>query len=167
MWINSLGLDNTYVNNLYEDSKSGVLLLRVIDRIKPGTIDWKKIDIESNNKFKKIANCNEVVTASKKAGLKIVGIGGTDINDGNKKLILAIVWQLMRENSLQVLGNKTEEDILNWANSMVSTEYKVNNFKDKTLKTSLFFIHLMSAIEPRAINWDLVYNGKYFIFNVL
>ena len=45
MWINSLGLDDVYVNNLYEDVRSGVLLLKVIDRIKPGVVNWKKVDM--------------------------------------------------------------------------------------------------------------------------
>lgn len=43
MWINSMGIDDVYVNNLYEDVRSGVLLLKVIDKIKPGVINWKKL----------------------------------------------------------------------------------------------------------------------------
>jgi plastin-1 len=155
-WINALGLEDVHVTNLYENCRSGVLLLKVIDKIKPGSVNWKVVDQNSDNKFKKIANCNEAVTACKKAGLTIVGIGGTDIHDANKKLILAIVWQLMRSHTLQVLGNKTEEDLLKWANEMVGKEYAIGSLKEKGLKNSLYFIRLMSAIEPRAINWDLV-----------
>jgi len=160
MWINSLGLPDLYVNNLYEESKSGVLLLKVIEKIKPGNINWKKVDETSNNKFKKVANCVEAVEACKKAGLSIVGVGGTDVHDGNKKYILAIVWQLMRAHTLQVVGNKTEDDLLKWSNSMVPKDNQIASFKDKKLKNSLFFIHLMSAIEPRAINWDIVVQGN-------
>jgi len=156
MWMNSLGLDEElYVTNLYEDSRSGVLLLKVIDKIKPGCINWKNVDQTATNKFKKIVNCNEAVDACKKAGFSIVGIGGSDILDANKKYILAIVWQLMRAHTLQVIGNKTEDDLLVWANDLVGVD-KITSFKDKTLKTSLFFINLEAAIEPRAINWDLV-----------
>jgi plastin-1 len=160
MWINSLGLPDIYVNNLYEESRSGVLLLKVIDKVKPGSVNWKKVDETSTNKFKKIVNCNEVVDASKKAGFTIVGIGGTDIHDANKKYILAIVWQLMRAHTLQVVGNKTEDDLVKWANGMINKDVQIGSFKDKKLKSSLFFIHLMSAIEPRAINWDIIAQGK-------
>ena len=159
MWINSLGLPELYINNLYEESRSGVLLLKVIDKIKPGVVNWKKIDETSTNKFKKVVNCNEAVDACKKAGLNIVGIGGTDIHDANKKYILAIVWQLMRAHTLQVIGNKSEEDLVNWANNMVAKDYRITGFSNKSLKTSVFFIHLMSAIEPRAINWEIVVQG--------
>ena len=164
MWINSLGLPDLYINNLYEESRSGVLLVKVIDKIKPGSVNWKKVDETSTNKFKKVVNCNEAVDACKKAGLNIVGIGGSDIHDANRKYILAIVWQLMRAHTLQVVGNKSEDDLLSWANNMVAQQYRITAFSNKTLKNSLFFIHVMSAIEPRAINWEIVGQGKSFIF---
>jgi plastin-1 len=160
MWMNCLGLDDVYVHHLYEDVKSGVILLKVIEKIKPGCVEWKNVDQTSTNKFKKIVNCNEAVNACKKAGLSIVSIGGTDIHDGNKKLILAIVWQLMRSHTLQVLGNKTEDDLLKWANEMVKQEPKVTSFKDKSLTNSMFFINLMTAMEPRAVDWEIVMKGK-------
>jgi plastin-1 len=156
LWINSLGLSDVYINNLYEDVKSGILLLKVIDKVKPGSVDWKKVEFNNPNKFKKVINCNEAVDASKKAGLSIVGIGGSDIHDGNKKLILGIVWQLMRHHTLQVLGGKTEDDLLKWANEMVNKNPKITTFKDKSLSNSLFFIDLMHVMEPRAVDWDIV-----------
>lgn len=166
MWINSMGLNDLYVNNLYEDCRSGVLLLKVIDKVKPGCVEWKKVDQTSTNKFKKIVNCSEAVDACKKAGLSIVGIGGTDLHDANKKYILAIVWQLMRSHTLQVIGNKSEDDLLSWANDLVVStgKPKIDSFRDKSLKNSLFFIQLEAAIEPRAINWDLVQQGKKILF---
>ena len=160
MWMNSLGLPDLYVNNLYEDSKSGVILLKVIDKVKPGSVNWKNVDEKSTNKFKKVVNCNEAIEASKKAGFTIVGIGGTDILEGNKKYILAIVWQLMRSHTLQIIGNKSENDLLTWANEIVGEDSKIASFKDKALKNSIYFIKIMNAIEPRAINWDLVIQGR-------
>jgi plastin-1 len=159
MWINSFGLPNIYLNNLYEECRSGVLLLKVIEKIKPGYINWKRVDETSTNKFKRVVNCGEAVEACKKAGFSIIGIGGTDIHEGNKKYILAIVWQLMRAHTLQVVGSKSEDDLLKWANSMVPKEHQISSFKDKKLKNSIFFINLMSAIEPRAINWEIVVQG--------
>lgn len=160
MWMNSLGLPDLYVNNLYEDSKSGVIILKVIDKVKPGSVNWKNVDEKSTNKFKKVVNCNEAIEASKKAGFTIVGIGGTDILEGNKKYILAIVWQLMRSHTLQIIGNKSENDLLTWANEIVGEDSKIGSFKDKPLKNSIYFIKIMNAIEPRAINWDLVIQGR-------
>ena len=161
MWINSLGLtdesgDIIHINNLYEESRDGILLLRTLDKIKPGCVNWKLVDKKPNNPFKKTTNCNEVIDASKKSNYKIIGIG----RDGNKKYILAIVWQMMRAHSLQVIGNKTEEELVAWGNERVDDEYKVKSLKDRKLASSLYFIHIMKSIEPRSINWDIVVTDK-------
>ena len=165
MWINSLGLtdesgDIIHINNLYEESRDGILLLRTLDKIKPGCVNWRLVDKKPNNPFKKTTNCNEVIDASKKSNYKIIGIGGGDIRDGNKKYILAIVWQMMRAHSLQVIGNKTEEELVAWGNERVYDEYKVKSLKDRKLASSLYFIHIMKSIEPRSINWDIVVTDK-------
>lgn len=46
MWINSLDLgdDQQHVNNLYEEAKDGLLLLRVMDRVQPGCVDWGRVE---------------------------------------------------------------------------------------------------------------------------
>ena len=165
MWINSLGLSGDdgepiHINNLYEESKDGILMLRTLDKIKPGVVNWKIVDKKPNNPFKKTVNCNEVIDASKKSKYHIVGIGGGDIRDGNKKYILAIVWQMMRAHSLQVIGNKTEEELIAWGNEKVDDDLKVKSLKDKKLGNSLYFINIMKSIEPRSINWDIVVTDK-------
>ena len=165
MWINSLNLQDEnlepiHINNLYEESKTGLLLLKTIDKIKPGVVNWKVVDKKCSNPFKIQVNCQEAVDASKKCKFSIVGIGGADIREGNKKYILAIVWQLMKEHSLQVIGNKTEEELLAWGNEKTDPKYKVKSLKEKSLANSLFFIHIMKSIEPRSINWDIVVQDK-------
>lgn len=52
LWINSLNIDDVSVNDLYEEAKDGILLMKVIDKIKPGVVDWKKVDMKPNNRFK-------------------------------------------------------------------------------------------------------------------
>ncbi len=37
---------------------------------------------------------------------------------------------------------------------------KMLNFKDKTLASGVFFLELVAAVEPRAINWDMVTTGE-------
>ena len=165
MWINSLGLNDDngepiHINNLYEESKDGLVLLRTLEKITPGCVRWKLVDKKPKNPFKIQTNCDEVIEASKKSKYKIVGIGGGDIRTGNKKYILAIVWQMMRQHSLQVIGNKTEEELVAWGNDRVDEQYKVKSLKDKKLATSLYFIYIMKSIEPRSINWDIVMQDK-------
>ena len=108
MWTNSLDLTDAkdepyYMNNLYEDVNDGVILLKIFERISPaGVVDWKKCSMTPTNKFKKVENCNYVVDIGKKSGYTLVNIGGSDIVNKNKKLILAVYWQMVRQHTLQV-----------------------------------------------------------------
>ena len=135
-------------------------MLQIIDKIKPGIVNWKIVDKKVKNKFSATVNCQEVIDSAIKSKYTIVGIGAQDIREGNKKYILAIVWQLMRAHTLQIIGNKTEEELVNWGNSLVSEEIKIKNLKDKSVSNSLWFIYIMKTIEPRAINWDIIIQDK-------
>lgn len=57
-----------------------------------------------------------------KMKLKLIGIGAKDIQDGNKKNILAFIWQLMRVHYMQIIGNKTDQDLIAWGNSCAGNE---------------------------------------------
>jgi len=169
MWINSMGIPDLYINSLFEDCKDGVALLKVIDHIEPGCVQWKQVEMKPNNKFKKVANCNYVVVLGKQLKFSLVGIGGSDITDGNKKLLLALVWQLMRYHTYKFLaevqakkfGGKHVDDqaIIDWANKAVRDAGKstqMNNFKDPSLSNGLFFMDLLYAVEPRVVDWTYV-----------
>ena len=41
-------------------------------------------------------NCNNAFDACNRAKVKTIGIGAVDIQEGNTKLILALMWQLVR-----------------------------------------------------------------------
>lgn len=43
-FINSLGIKNCYINNLRNDLCNGLVLLRILDHLIPGTVNWKIID---------------------------------------------------------------------------------------------------------------------------
>ena len=156
-WINNLKLEGEKkVYNLYERSRNGILLLRAIDKIKPGTVQWKKVELKTRNPFKISVNCQEVIDASKRSGYRIISIGNKDIQEGKKKHILAIVWQLMKAFTLSSIGEKSDEELIQWANSKVSEERKIKSLKERKLNDGLFWIELLAAIDPKCINWNFV-----------
>ena len=157
-WINSLRLEGVKkVNNLYEECRNAILLLKMIDKIKPGTVNWRIVELKNlKNPFKVGVNCQEAIDASKRSGYRIVSIGNKDIQEGRKKHILAIVWQLMRAHTLKVIGERSEEELIDWANSKIPEERRIKNLKEKKLSDGLFWIDLLAAIEPRCIRWDLI-----------
>jgi plastin-1 len=60
-WINSQGIEEVYVNYLIDDLKSGIILLKVIDKLRPGLVDWKKVSNKVNSRIHIVQNCNYVV----------------------------------------------------------------------------------------------------------
>jgi len=184
LWMNSLGID-PYVNNLFDDMKSGLFILKIMDKINPGTVDWKRVNKqEPMHRIKSVENTNYAVDLGKKDPFKfsLVGIGGVDITDGNETLTLGLVWQLMRHHVLTILkvvgggAPVSEDQMIKWSNNLVSTSGKTSsmkNFKDPSLKTSQFFLELLDAIRTGCVDWsnfshggehkELIDNAKYAI----
>jgi plastin-1 len=159
LWINSLGIEDVFIQNLYQECRTGMVLLKVIHKIDNTVVEWNRVEKNANNTFKIGINCQVAFDACEKLKLKLVGIGAQDIRDGHKKLTLAIVWQLVRAHYLQIIGSRTEQDLIKWANSSVK-DMQIDNFRDKKLADGRFLIKLCASIEPRIVNWELVNGGE-------
>ena len=161
-WINSLGLEDVYIDDLFGEMNDGLLLCKIINKINDKAIDWKKIDKAPKNDFGKNINNNTAIDACKKSlGLKMIGIGGVDITKGDKKAILATMWQLVRLDYLKLIGDKSEDDLVKWANDLVGGKAtSIKNLKDKSMSDSKFLLNLCGAIESRAVNWEIVTTGE-------
>ena len=57
LWINSLGIEDVFVNNLYEDVRDGNVLCKVIHRIDNTVVEWDRLEKNPDNVFKKGINC--------------------------------------------------------------------------------------------------------------
>lgn len=122
--------------------------------------------------FRKVENCNQVIRIGKQLKFSLVNVAGNDIVQGNKKLILAYLWQLMRYNMLQLLKNLrlrsshkeiSDLEIMNWANAKVKNTGRASqmeSFRDKSLANGIFLLELLSAVEPRVVNWYIVTKGE-------
>ena len=167
-WIQSLGIpeieENYALQNLFEDLHDGIVMLHVLDNIEPGIVNWSNVRKGAKNKFQQVANCNHYVDCAKKVGFSTVNVGGTDIFDRQKKLILGQTWQLMKLSSLKLLekvggGKKIDEkDVLAWANKKLNTGIK--SFKEDSLSDGKWLIDLCAAVSPRSVNKELVTEGS-------
>jgi plastin-1 len=165
LWINSLGIE-PFIQSLFEDLRDGLALLRIMDKIDPGTVNWKQVNKEGNmHRIKQVENSNYAVELGKELKFSLVGIGGVDIANGNETLTLALVWQLMRHHVLTVLklvgggAPVSEQQMIKWSNDVVASSGKgsrMANFKDPALKTSQFFLELIDAIRKGFVDWSLV-----------
>ncbi|XP_064206348.1 plastin-3 [Anguilla rostrata] len=172
-WMNSLGV-NPNVNHLYIDLQDALVILQLYEKIRV-PVDWNnKVNKPPYSKIgsnmRKLENCNYAVDLGKnEAKFSLVGIGGQDLNDGNSTLTLALVWQLMRRYTLNVLedlgdGQKVNDDIIvKWVNKTLSEagkNSKITSFKDKEISSSLPVLDLIDAIQPGSVSYDLVKTGS-------
>ncbi|KAG5001874.1 hypothetical protein JHK87_022946 [Glycine soja] len=154
LWINSLVI-STHVNNMFEDVRNGWILLEVVDNIFPRSVNWKHATrLPIRMPFRKFENCNQVIKIGKQLRFSLVNLAGNDIVQANKKLILALLWQLMRFTMLQLLkivrshsqGKViTDADILKWVNRKVKSTGRtshIESFKVFSKRNSLFYLLL-------------------------
>jgi len=176
-WMNSLGV-KPRVNYIYSDLYDGLIIFQLMDFIKPGIVDWKKrvktleqmSKIEAKRFQEILGNCNYAVELGKKLNFVLVGIGGSDIRDGNKTLTLALIWQLMRAYTLSLLSQLNsdgtpivESEIVHWANTRLKEggkEVSISSFQDKTNKTALPIIQLIDVMKPGVIDFSIVKQGS-------
>ena len=151
-WINSMQIEGCFIENLFEEIRDGLVILRVCDYVNRGCVDWTKPNMKPKNLFDVSHNANLAEEAMRETGVKMIGVGAQDISDGHKKNILAMIWQLMRVHYLKIIGSKTEKDLINWVNAVVGGDEPYANFGDPKFADGTALIKLCGSIEPRIIN---------------
>lgn len=169
LWANTLGIQDFYLNNLFDDFSDGLNMLKTIEAVEPGTVVWRQVEKKPKLIFKKNANNSYAVVLGKGAPFKfsLVGIGGSDITQKNKKLVLAFVWQLFRYHSVKFVKelatgiDDIEKYILKWANEQVKSfgGSRISSFKDKSLETGVFYCQLVKSIESKVVDDELITGG--------
>ena len=193
MWINSLGIEGCpHVNNLFDDVSDALVLLHTEDHVYRvrngvGVVEWdtRRVNRDCRNMvFKKVENANYAIEIGlKRFFFSLVGVQGKDIVDGNKKLTLALCWQLMRYHLLAFLAGvrtarggasprgdggakeMSDKEMVEWANAKVAeagsvSGARMSDFHDKSLASGLFLIDLLAAVEPRCIDRQYVTAGS-------
>lgn len=170
MWINSLGIER-HIADLFEDiCDDGLALLQLMDAVNPGIVPWDRVNKLPRGVFQKIENLNMAVARATMwppngFGFSLVGVQGKDLYDKNRKLTLALIWQLRRYNLLQVLNalraktgsakKLTDDAILRWANETVAaagSARKASSFADAALGDGLLLADLLAAVRPGCID---------------
>lgn len=171
-WMNSMGV-KPFVNYIYEDLSNGLIIFQLYDIIKPGIVDWKRVNnnltsdkIKFKINFLILDNCNYAIEIgkSKAMNFSLVGIAGSNLRDKDKMFTLALVWQLMRAYVLSLLQKLTtdgktmkESSIIEWANNKLASAGKksfIQSFQDPVISDSRVICDLVDSIKPNTIKYD-------------
>jgi len=175
-WINTALSPEVKVIGLLKDLSSGYILLKLLDKAKPGCVNWRQARRKIRHKFDKVNNCNMVMKlCEEELGFSLVGMAGSDIVESNEKFVHSLLAQLMRyyqtrQLSLLLFKNATQdkkkskavtdEDILQWVNLKINEcelaqSKALESFKDRSLSTCIFYIELLKAVRPNDVDLNL------------
>jgi plastin-3 len=171
-WMNSLAV-SPRVNHLYTDLIDGLIIFQLYDVIQPGIVQWKRVVRQFNTRrivMEMIGNCNYAVELGReKCKFSLVGMDGSNIYEGNKTYILALLWQLMRAYTLSLLNkikqldqssdNKIDKEIIAWANNKLKSggkQVQISGFNDRKISDARPIIDLIDSIQPSSINYQII-----------
>jgi len=161
-WMNSLGI-KPQINYLYTDLQNGVALLKLEDRIQPGIINWKRVNMPPYKPtfalMRRTENCTYAVETAPSLDIKVIGVRGHDVCEGNKMLTLGIVWQLMRAYTLSLLtqlggeAKLKDADIVAWFNQ--KTGKSIKTLKDSSIQDSTLIQKILRELDSEVEMADL------------
>ena len=162
--MRSLRIDRP-VDDVMMDLRDGVVLLQIIDRLRPGTVDWKRVHQRPRNAFQRIENLNHgVELCDSVLKLHITNMSGKDVFDGNRTLTLALLSQLLRYSIDQsVGGGDAERTLIEWANSLLEKcgQATISGLRDPTLRTAIPQLHIAQLLFPKSgISLESVNKGS-------
>ncbi|KAL9063045.1 MAG: hypothetical protein Q9157_008457 [Trypethelium eluteriae] len=176
LWLNSLDVQPTVVS-FFDDLRDGCVLLQAYDKVIPGSVNWRHVNKPPASggelmRFKAVENTNYAVELGKQNRFSLVGIQGADITDGQRTLTLGMVWQLMRQDILNTLGNLaqrlakreiSDSDMVKWANDMSKKGGRssaIRSFKDASLGNGVFLLDVLNGMKSAYVDYDLVASGR-------
>ncbi|KAF5938207.1 hypothetical protein HYC85_025713 [Camellia sinensis] len=142
-------------NNMFEDVRTGWLILEVLDKVYPGSVNWKQATKPPiKMPFRKVENCNQVIRIGKELNFSLVNVAGNDIVQGNKKRILVDeVYHAptLEKPKVHAKGKEiADSDILTWANHKVKSSGRKSQMDSFKLSDLSFVI--LTSDEDKKLN---------------
>lgn len=128
-----------------------VLLCKLINTVKPGTIDERKIVSNPKSVLEKIQNHELAIKGAKDIGCNIINIGGHDLLEEKPYLLLGMTWQILEKGLLSKVNIEAHPELI----SLLDASEDMQSFVNKSPSENLlrwFNYHLSRAGHPRRVN---------------
>ncbi|ELT88714.1 hypothetical protein CAPTEDRAFT_118724 [Capitella teleta] len=128
-WVNDkLRVLDLEVEDPAQDFRNGILLCRLMEVLQGGRIG-RVINKKNVNHYEASGNLALAMEAMKKDGVRLVNIGAEDIAGGNTKLILGMIWTLIRRYQIGSQSRLPPKKLmLSWANAVLYPHRHLTNF---------------------------------------
>ncbi|XP_063934011.1 plastin-3-like [Zophobas morio] len=107
---------------LFTNSMDGILLCKLVNAVCPGKIKEKEIKLSVDKSRIKVPGSKDAweiatmidtaISAAKSMGCVVVNIGSSDIMEGNRTLILAVIWQLVRAHIMKSINLTSHPELI-------------------------------------------------------
>ncbi|MCJ1435801.1 hypothetical protein MMC27_005176 [Xylographa pallens] len=156
-WLNSkVQPRDVAVNDLVKDLSDGVILIHLLEIL--GNESLGRYASKPKLRVQRFENVNKGLDFIKSRGIQLTNIGAEDIVDGNRKIILGLIWTLILRFTISDIneeGMTAKEGLLLWCQRKTACyeEVEVRDFST-SWNDGLAFCALLDIHRPDLIDYD-------------
>ncbi|KIN06256.1 hypothetical protein OIDMADRAFT_113756 [Oidiodendron maius Zn] len=156
-WLNTkIESRGVAVVDLVKDLSDGVLLIHLLECLSSESLG--RYAAKPKLRVQKFENVNLSLDFIKSRGIQMTNIGAEDVVDGNRKIILGLIWTLILRFTISDIneeGMTAKEGLLLWCQRKTACydEVDVRNFTD-SWNDGLAFCALLDIHRPDLIDYD-------------
>ncbi|GKT48006.1 alpha-actinin-like protein 1 [Colletotrichum spaethianum] len=156
-WMNTkLEARQLEVKDLVADLSDGVLLIHLLECLSNDTLG--RYASKPKLRVQRFENANTALDFIKARGIQMTNIGAEDVVDGNRKIILGLIWTLILRFTISDIneeGMTAKEGLLLWCQRKTACydEVEVRDFSG-SWNDGLAFCALLDIHRPDLIDYD-------------
>ncbi|GAA5972877.1 hypothetical protein JCM11641_003984 [Rhodosporidiobolus odoratus] len=159
-WLNARLEPNGYppVMDVGRDFSDGTRLIQLVEVLTDQALG--RYNTYPSHRVQKMENANQALERIKEMGVHLTNIGPEDIVDGNRKLILGMIWSLVLRFSIADIneeGSHAKEGLLLWCQRRTAPyeEVEVKDFT-RSWQDGLAFCALIHRHRPDLLDYDVL-----------
>ncbi|RKU48169.1 hypothetical protein DL546_009414 [Coniochaeta pulveracea] len=156
-WLNTkIEARNLEVVDLVKDLSDGVMLIHLLECLSNESLG--RYAAKPKLRVQRFENANLALDFIKSRGIQMTNIGAEDVVDGNRKIILGLIWTLILRftiNDINEEGMTAKEGLLLWCQRKTACydEVDVRDFS-QSWNDGLAFCALLDIHRPDLIDYD-------------
>jgi Ca2+-binding EF-hand superfamily protein len=156
-WLNTkLEARELNITDLVKDLSDGVLLIHLLECLSGESLG--RYAAKPKLRVQRFENANTALDFIKSRGIQMTNIGAEDVVDGNRKIILGLIWTLILRftiNDINEEGMTAKEGLLLWCQRKTACydEVDVRDFS-ASWNDGLAFCALLDIHRPDLIDYD-------------
>ncbi|KAL9015856.1 MAG: hypothetical protein Q9185_006771 [Variospora sp. 1 TL-2023] len=156
-WLNSkINVREVGVTDLVTDLSDGVMLIHLLEIL--GNESLGRYASKPKLRVQRFENVNKALDFIKSRGIQMTNIGAEDVVDGNKKIILGLIWTLILRFTISDIneeGMTAKEGLLLWCQRKTACydEVDVRDFS-ASWNDGLAFCALLDIHRPDLMDYE-------------